>query len=404
MSFELYGHISICLKEIRKVYSTTSLDNPRYFVLVRFKNLSQLLIRAYGLKYFEEFQSSIKRNLAEINTLEIFSARFLMTDYLLIVTSGNLLDEEEPHTVISKNISKILQEKYQLFNTVTTSVKMVNCNYDIVDIINKLIYRALEKKDDEICSENSLNRMLFEGKLELEKVNKLHGVVKNDKSFMHYQPIFDIKENKNAYYECLLRIYEGWELKSAYPYILSAEKLEVSEFIDKLVIDHIPNILSKYPDKKFSFNFSSYIANNKSLSQNLANMLSNGNLGKRTIIEITETANHIDLKSLSEFIHNLHKLDVQVAMDDFGVGSTNIEQLKSLPFDIVKIDGSFIKNLLNEQENQCVVKFISEFAKLKKFSVVAEFVETKEISDYLVKLGIYKMQGHYYGASSSEPI
>ena len=114
-------------------------------------------------------------------------------------------------------------------------------------------------------------------------------------------------------------------------------------------------------------------------------------------LEITESSAIGSFNMANDFITWLKSKKIGLALDDFGTGMASFEYLKSMPFDVVKIDGSFIKDMHKDPIDKAVIKYIQEIATLKNQETVAEYVETKEDLEELTKIGITYGQGYYLG-------
>jgi len=114
-------------------------------------------------------------------------------------------------------------------------------------------------------------------------------------------------------------------------------------------------------------------------------------------LEITESSAIGSFNMANEFISYLKSKKIGLALDDFGTGMASFEYLKSMPFDVVKIDGSFVKDMHNDPTDKAVIKYIQEIASLKNQETVAEYVETKEDVEELRKIGVTYGQGYYLG-------
>lgn len=99
-------------------------------------------------------------------------------------------------------------------------------------------------------------------------------------------------------------------------------------------------------------------------------------------------------------IEHLRKFGFRIAIDDFGTGYANYERLKRLKADIIKIDGVFVKDIVTDSLDAMIVKSITDMAKAKSLSVVAEFVETPEQQALLFSLGVNHLQGYLIGRPS----
>jgi len=120
-------------------------------------------------------------------------------------------------------------------------------------------------------------------------------------------------------------------------------------------------------------------------------------ISPRLIVEITETAAQRDLRRTAYFVAAIQAQGAQVALDDFGSGYTSFRQLKSLSVDMVKIDGAFIKDLVDNADNRFFVKTLLDFTNGFGLRAVAEYVENGEIAKMLMDLGVQYLQGYYFG-------
>ncbi len=93
----------------------------------------------------------------------------------------------------------------------------------------------------------------------------------------------------------------------------------------------------------------------------------------------------------------MHNSGLKIAIDDFGTGYANYERLKRLNAEIIKIDGVFIREIMTDSLDKMIVKSITDLAKAKSLSVVAEFVETEEQKELLFSLGVNYLQGYLIG-------
>ncbi|EOW5964911.1 sensor domain-containing phosphodiesterase [Escherichia coli] len=115
------------------------------------------------------------------------------------------------------------------------------------------------------------------------------------------------------------------------------------------------------------------------------------------ILEITEEQAFSNAESSMYNIEQLHKFGFRIAIDDFGTGYANYERLKRLQADIIKIDGVFVKDIVTNTLDAMIVRSITDLAKAKSLSVVAEFVETPQQQALLHKLGVQYLQGYLIG-------
>jgi EAL domain-containing protein (putative c-di-GMP-specific phosphodiesterase class I) len=195
----------------------------------------------------------------------------------------------------------------------------------------------------------------------------------------------------------LLRlIKEDGRIISAGPFIPVVENMGFINMVDEIVLEMVFNELKTSKDIVFTFNLSSIGIQNKSWLKKLQQLIANTNLSSRLIVEITETAAHKDLAKAAYFITTLQEMGCLVALDDFGSGHTSFRQLKVLPIDIIKIDGSFVRDIDTNKENQLFVKTLVSMSKVFGLKSVAEFVENGNIAKILLEYEVDYMQGNYF--------
>lgn len=123
---------------------------------------------------------------------------------------------------------------------------------------------------------------------------------------------------------------------------------------------------------------------------------------KKICFEITETVAIANLTDATLFIQSLKQLGCRFALDDFGSGLSSFAYLKSLPVDYLKIDGIFVKDILDDPMDFAMVKSINEIGQVMGKQTIAEFVENESILEKLQEIGVDYAQG--YGIGRPEPL
>lgn len=213
------------------------------------------------------------------------------------------------------------------------------------------------------------------------------------------QPIVSCETREADKYECLLRMEQpDGSVVSAGMFIMVAEQLGMSRLIDRRTLELAVDILKRHGDMRLSLNVSGLTASDHEWLIAL-HRLTGGRraLTERLIIEITETAAIHDLDQTINFVDTLKELGCQVAIDDFGAGYTSFKNLKHLNVDMVKIDGSFVKNLLDEPSDVVFIKSMVDLARTFGLETVAEWVGDEKTAALLKEIGITHMQGFLFG-------
>lgn len=237
------------------------------------------------------------------------------------------------------------------------------------------------------------------GKLREDNINLnllRTSLLKKKAKFM-YQPVVDRKSGNIEYYECLLRVKdEDNNFISVGPMIEDAEKKGLISIVDFTVIGMAVNELVDDKKIKLSVNISNIGVLNERLLKRIESLLKKFDVAKRLIIEITETSLNLDFATTKKFIDTLHDYGCKIALDDFGSGFTSFKQLLNLPIDIIKIDGSYIRNILSNNHSRFFVEALINLAEDLGIKTVAEFVENGEIAKFLIDIKIGGMQGNFF--------
>lgn len=220
-----------------------------------------------------------------------------------------------------------------------------------------------------------------------------------------YQPVVDGRTGEPVFHEALLRMMDSTgEMIAAAHLIPIAEKLGLVRLIDRAVVQMAVAVLNKYPDARLSLNVSGTTATDPRWYPQITEMLaSNRPVTGRLIIEITETVALGDLRETIRFVEQLRELGCHVAIDDFGAGYTSFRNLRAMPVDILKLDGTFCSDLSGNTDNQYFVRSLIDLARTFGMKTVAEWVETEADADLLRQWDIDLMQGNLFGEASLEP-
>lgn len=229
-----------------------------------------------------------------------------------------------------------------------------------------------------------------------------NALLKN-KFYLVYQPVVNLTSGDISHYEALIRMRND-ETNTIYPseFIPVAERMGLIHNIDLWVISEAIDFLANLPadkiDLSIAINLSGYAFQDASLLPAIKDKLNRTWVdAQRITFEITETAAVENFEQTREMIMKIRALGCKFALDDFGAGFCSFNYLKSFPVDYVKIDGQFIRNLLNDQTDKVLVKSMAEIASKLGKKTIAEFVETPETIITLREMGIDFAQGYLFG-------
>lgn len=205
-------------------------------------------------------------------------------------------------------------------------------------------------------------------------------------------------------YEILLRLRTGdGELMSPGVFLPAAERYQLMSAIDQKVFADFFAAMEDYPAHLRTLGFASINLSGSTLTHPdfqawFSEVLARRDFPwRKLVVEVTETTAVGNLPQASDFIARCRAAGVRVALDDFGTGLSSFEYLKSLPFDRIKIDGSFIRDMLTDPVDYETVRYIHQIARLRDQRTIAEFVETEAQCDALREIGIDYGQGYLLG-------
>lgn len=230
---------------------------------------------------------------------------------------------------------------------------------------------------------------------------KIKAALRDQKFVFSYQPIINANSGKTEFYECLLRMREDdGNLVLPAEFIPAAERLGLITMVDRYVLKMAFENLERC-SVSLAINISAYTVFDKSWLRLLRYYYNNKpELVKRLIVEITETAAIHDIEYMVGFVNEVRGMGIRVAIDDFGVGYTSFRHLSALKVDIIKIDGSYIKDISLHAENRLFVRNLASFSSSMGIQTVAECVEKREDIAFLKKEGVQLLQGFVLGRPS----
>ncbi len=214
---------------------------------------------------------------------------------------------------------------------------------------------------------------------------------------LHYQPIIDLKSGKVVVCEALLRWHHS-ELGPISPavFIPLAESMGAIAPLGAWVLERACQDAAQWsPDIKVAVNLSALQFQSGQLYQTIGAILAHTGLPARRLeLEITESVLLREDATNLDLLHRLRALGISIALDDFGTGYASLSYLRSFPFDKIKIDQSFIRDLASQSECVAIVRAVTDLAKTLGMQTVAEGVETHDHLARVQAAGCDQAQGY----------
>ncbi|RXK04160.1 EAL domain-containing response regulator [Halarcobacter bivalviorum] len=308
-----------------------------------------------------------------------------------------------------KKIENTLSEL--IINTKQETIKLDNIEYDISIVVSYCIgeknlfenakygiERAVETNMNLIFANNLVEEAQKTAQKNIETIHMVKKALDNFKIISYFQPIIDNKTKNIIKYESLVRlINEEGETVSPFYFLDVSKKGAYYTKITNRVIESSFNVLD-HIEHNVSINLSVLDIENNAIRNKLIDLVSKDKYKGRVTFELLEDENIKNFSNVKNFISHVKKVgNVKIAIDDFGSGYSNFERLLEYTPDILKIDGSLIKNIETDEFSRSLVETIVTFAKKQNIETIAEFVENENIYNILNEIGVDYSQGYFFG-------
>ncbi len=238
----------------------------------------------------------------------------------------------------------------------------------------------------------------------IEWTKKLKNALQSNRIVPYFQPIVHIQTGEIQKYESLVRMVdEEGNVFTPFHFLDVAKKskqyLALTHAMLRQTFDYFT-----HKELRFSVNLSIEDILDTKTQLYIFALLDRIPRPQRVVFEIVESEGIEKFDTVSEFIHKVQAYGAQIAIDDFGTGYSNFDYLRRLKANIIKIDGSLIRNIDKDEEASHIVKTLVDFARSMGMQTVAEFVESEAILAQAKAIGIDYAQGYYFGAPSPSTV
>ena len=373
--------------------------------LDQFKYINDSLGHQAGDKYLCVIAERLASKLRKVDVL----ARLGGDEFGIILPNTNRENAERVAGYLLNALAEQNNGFGEIESPVTASIGIVTFPMDdsvsgnLLAMADAAMYRVKENGRNGYHTYRDGDQTLLKMQAKLQWEQRIRNALENDKFVLHFQPIFRLTGRAVVHYEVLLRmIDEDGSLIPPDAFLDVAERFGMIREIDQWVLR---NALAAQAQSEtaaaplsLAINLSGRHFGDPDVLQWVNKFLQEtGANPSRIIFEITETAAVENLVQATSFISALHAMGCRLALDDFGVGFSSFHYLKHLPVDIIKLDGSFIRNLASDSFDRVFVKAMSDMAKGLNIQSVAEFVEDEDVISVLVALGVDMGQGYHLG-------
>ncbi|MEO0443597.1 MAG: EAL domain-containing protein, partial [Pseudomonadota bacterium] len=337
-------------------------------------------------------------------------ARLGGDEFALLLDKCHLSDAESIAAKVQKKICDYRFVWKERVFRVGVSIGIVSINKEVNQVAEILsdadaaCYAAKEKGRNAIQVHSKDDELLEKQRSEMHRISDINQAIDEDKFKLYFQDIRTIDDNRIETWEVLLRMFnDKGEFLTPTGFLPAAERFGLIVRIDNWVLENTiknicgyvsPSDSSAFP--RVSINISGYTLTDPEYINRLSTLLTHYAYPAANItFEITETAAISNLLKAKEFIACAREIGCNFALDDFGTGMSSLSYLRDLPLDYLKIDASFIRNVVTDDIDSALVKSVTDVAHRLSLKVIAEGVEDQSQHQHLRDLGIDCVQGFY---------
>jgi diguanylate cyclase (GGDEF)-like protein len=268
---------------------------------------------------------------------------------------------------------------------------------------DQAMYRAKEGGRNKIALFRDPDEPQRDPKRRQTTAARIRDALTDDRLSLHTQPIRSLASGGIERYELLLRMTsEEGELLPAGSFIAAAERSGMIQELDRWVVGRALELLVERERQgaplSLHVNISGASLTDISVLEFIERRLDEGGADpSRCTFEITETANVYDYERATGFADRLTEFGCQVAIDDYGAGFGPFHYLKRIPFDLIKIDGSFVRDMPRSDADQLTVQAIVQIARGLGKTTIAEYVQDDQTAQMLREYGVDMAQGYHLG-------
>lgn len=358
-----------------------------------------VFFKQYGLNFSNKLLQVITKSLQkhiqqDMKLYKIESDKFI----ILAHHTSTLQIKEFCKQIISyHDFSNMQIDDVELCITFCLGISHIKENED--PLINSgYALSSAKKMGARYCSFSDISgKDLDEEKEKIRWLSITKKLIEEENIIPYYQAIVDVNTQKVIKHEVLARgIIDGKIIDPVF-FLEAAQQLGLISSISKIIIQKSFQFFAN-TQHNFSINIAQRDLLEGYLPEFLVQKLEYYNISASSVtIEILESITLLkDSKIITEQLNLLEEIGFQIAIDDFGVENSNFSHLVDININIIKIDGFFIKNIVNNEKGQKIVKAIVNLAKALEIKTVAEFVETQEIFEMVKDLGVDYAQGYYF--------
>ncbi len=389
---------------LRELAMKSEMGKEFYLIFIDLDNFKQIN-DTLGHEAGDELLCDVITTWSKIQSKYPFTICRLGGDEFAIIYETK--DKEITREFITKVLRSITTLQSKFANYVSASAGLALYDEDTSDLQQLLSYADTAMYKAKLSGKNDyyfFDQDMYQEIMKRYLTEKdLKDALKNDTFEMLYQPQYEISSHKLVGFESLIRLKnKKGEYINTQQFINVAEKSGLIYDIDMWVMHNVMkqtrDFVLLHPEVEVSINISGKHITNKGFIEDVIDSLSETNFPPKNLkIEITESSyiRHID--EAAQVVQRLKTLGIKTALDDFGTGYSSLNYLSKMAVDMLKIDKSFVDEILTKEGDKSFVDIIIKLGHLMNCKVIAEGVEDQDQLSTLAFLGCDCVQGYIWG-------
>lgn len=379
-----------------------------YIDLDQFKLINETSGHAAGDEVLCEVSRMLQANLRETDCL----ARMGGDEFAVLLENcppSNVASIAEKLRLAAQQLQttwgeKILRTGFSI-GAVHVPGDAVNAS-DLLRMVDMACYQAKERGRNKVFFYKAEDGIYSRYVSEMEWATRIRTALDEDRFCLYAQSIAPLQARKHRrhsgmHFEVLLRLRdENGQILAPGHFIPAAERYGLMPSLDRWVITRALQTLAQQPGhaklvETCAINLSGPSLDDDGLLEFVKEQLQQHAIAPQKLcFEITETSAIGNLSNATRLIQSLRALGCRFALDDFGVGMSSLTYLKQLPVDYLKIDGGFVRDMLKDKGDHAMVEMINRIGQTLGKKTIAEFVESREIAEELMTMGVDYVQGY----------
>ena len=389
---------------LRELAMKSEMGKEFYLIFIDLDNFKQIN-DTLGHEAGDELLCDVITTWSKIQSKYPFTICRLGGDEFAIIYEAK--DKEITREFITKVLRSVTTLQSKFANYVSASAGLALYDEDTSDLQQLLSYADTAMYKAKLSGKNDyyfFDQDMYQEIMKRYLTEKdLKNALKNDTFEMLYQPQYEISSHKLVGFESLIRLKnKKGEYINTQQFINVAEKSGLIYDIDMWVMHNVMkqtrDFVLLHPEVEVSINISGKHITNKGFIEDVIDSLSETNFPPKNLkIEITESSyiRHID--EAAQVVQRLKTLGIKTALDDFGTGYSSLSYLSKMTVDMLKIDKSFVDEILTKEGDKSFVDIIIKLGHLMNCKVIAEGVEDQDQLSTLAFLGCDYVQGYIWG-------